>query len=106
VKALLSSLREQLNDPPTGLDVVALQTFVDLIARALSYKGQKERIEGIQTRTTSTCATASHTRRRGSVGERGINVDHMSVYRWVQRITPLLIDAARRCLHAPSDRDR
>jgi transposase-like protein len=27
--------------------------------------------------------------------ERGITVDHVSVYRWVQRFTPLLIDAAR-----------
>ena len=27
--------------------------------------------------------------------ERGIRVDHVTVYRWVQRFTPLLIDAAR-----------
>jgi IS6 family transposase len=26
--------------------------------------------------------------------ERGINVDHVTIYRWVQRFTPLLIDAA------------
>ena len=30
---------------------------------------------------------------------RGITVDHVSVYRWVQRFTPLLIDAARPCRH-------
>jgi IS6 family transposase len=36
--------------------------------------------------------------------ERGITVDHVTVYRWVQRFTPLLIDAARPCRHAPSDR--
>ncbi len=36
--------------------------------------------------------------------ERGIEVDDVSVYRWVQRFTPLLIDAARRCRHAPGDR--
>ena len=36
--------------------------------------------------------------------ERGIEVTHVSVYRWVQRFTPLLIDAARRCLHAPGNR--
>ncbi len=36
--------------------------------------------------------------------ERGIEVDHVSVYRWVQRFTPLLIDAARPCRHAPGDR--
>ena len=28
------------------------------------------------------------------LAERGIEVDHVSVYRWVQRFTPLLIDAA------------
>jgi len=31
-------------------------------------------------------------------------VDHVTVYRWVQRFTPLLIDAARPCRHAPGDR--
>ncbi len=38
------------------------------------------------------------------LAERGINVDHVSVYRWVQRFTPLLIDAARSCRHAAGDR--
>jgi IS6 family transposase len=28
----------------------------------------------------------------------------VSVYRWVQRFTPLLIEAARPCRHAPGDR--
>ncbi|GAA1791681.1 IS6-like element IS6100 family transposase [Planosporangium flavigriseum] len=36
--------------------------------------------------------------------ERGIEVDHVTVYRWVQRFTPLLADAPRYCRHAPSDR--
>ncbi len=27
--------------------------------------------------------------------ERGIEVDHVTVFRWVQRFTPLLVDAAR-----------
>ncbi len=27
--------------------------------------------------------------------ERGVDVDHVTVYRWVQRFTPLLADAAR-----------
>ena len=27
--------------------------------------------------------------------ERGIEVDHVTIYRWVQRFTPMLIDAAR-----------
>ncbi len=31
-------------------------------------------------------------------------VDHVSVFRWVQRFTPLLIDAARLCRHALGDR--
>jgi transposase-like protein len=29
---------------------------------------------------------------------------HVTVYRWVQRFTPLLIDAARPCRHVPGDR--
>jgi transposase-like protein len=33
--------------------------------------------------------------------ERGIQVDHVTVFRWVQRFTPLLIDAARPCRVAP-----
>ena len=28
------------------------------------------------------------------LGERGIEVDHVTVYRWVQRFTPLFADAA------------
>ncbi len=38
------------------------------------------------------------------LAERGIAVDHVSVYRWVQRFTPILIDAARPCRHAVEDR--
>jgi IS6 family transposase len=38
------------------------------------------------------------------LAERGITVDHVTVCRWVQRFTPLLIDAARPCRHVPSDR--
>ncbi len=38
------------------------------------------------------------------LGERGIEVDHVTVYRWVQRFTPLLADAARPCRHAVGDR--
>ena len=33
------------------------------------------------------------------LAERGIEVDHVTLYRWVQRFTPLLIDAARPCRH-------
>jgi len=36
--------------------------------------------------------------------ERGIDVDHVTMFRWVQRFTPLLIDAARLCRHVPGDR--
>lgn len=35
---------------------------------------------------------------------RGVQVDHVSIYRWVQRFTPLLIDAARPGRHATGDR--
>ncbi len=38
------------------------------------------------------------------LAERGIEVDHVTVYRWVQRFTALLADAARFRRHAPGDR--
>ncbi len=38
------------------------------------------------------------------LAERGLVVDHVTVYRWVQRFTPLPIDAARPCRHSPGDR--
>jgi len=34
------------------------------------------------------------------LAERGIEVDHVTLFRWVQRFTPLLIDAARPCRHS------
>jgi transposase-like protein len=37
------------------------------------------------------------------LAERGVEVDHVTVYRWVQRFTPLLADAARPCRHAVGD---
>src|SRR3954452_10775918 len=37
------------------------------------------------------------------LAERGIKVDHVSVYRWVQRFTPLLAEAARFARHSPGD---
>ena len=36
--------------------------------------------------------------------ERGIEVDHVTVYRWVQRFTPLFAEAARFARHSPGDR--
>jgi len=38
------------------------------------------------------------------LAERGIEVDHVTLYRWVQRFTPLILDAARPCRHAVGDR--
>ncbi len=38
------------------------------------------------------------------LAERGVRVDHVTVFRWVQRFTPLLIDAARPCRHSLGDR--
>ena len=37
------------------------------------------------------------------LAERGIDVDHVTVYRWVQCFTPLLADAARPCRHSVGD---
>jgi transposase, IS6 family len=36
--------------------------------------------------------------------ERGIEVDHVTLFRWVQCFTPLLADAARPCRHVVGDR--
>jgi transposase, IS6 family len=33
------------------------------------------------------------------LAERGIEVDHVTLFRWVQRFTPLLVEAARPCRH-------
>jgi len=38
------------------------------------------------------------------LAERGITVDHVTVYRWVQRFTEEFIEAARPCRHAPGER--
>jgi transposase-like protein len=37
------------------------------------------------------------------LAERGVEVDHVTVYRWVQRFTPLLAEAARPCRHSVGD---
>jgi hypothetical protein len=37
------------------------------------------------------------------LAERGVTVDHVTVYRWVQRFTPEFIEAARLCRHIPGD---
>ena len=41
---------------------------------------------------------------RSLIQERGIDVDHVTLFRWVQRFTPELIDAARPRRHAVGDR--
>jgi transposase, IS6 family len=38
------------------------------------------------------------------LAERGVTVDHVSIYRWVQRFTPEFIEAARPARRAPGDR--
>jgi transposase-like protein len=38
------------------------------------------------------------------LAERGVTVDHVTVYRWVQRFIPEFIEAARSCRHVPGDR--
>lgn len=36
--------------------------------------------------------------------ERGVEVDHVTIFRWEHRFTPLLAGAARFCRHAPGER--
>jgi IS6 family transposase len=38
------------------------------------------------------------------LAERGVEVDHGTIYRWVLRFTPLLAEAARPCRRAVGDR--
>ena len=38
------------------------------------------------------------------LADRGVEVDHVTIYRWVQRFTPLFADAARFARHSPGDR--
>jgi transposase-like protein len=38
------------------------------------------------------------------LAERGVEVDHVTIYRWVLRFTPLLADAARPCRHSVGNR--
>ena len=34
------------------------------------------------------------------LAERGIEVDHVTLFRWVQRFTPILVEAAKPCRHS------
>jgi transposase-like protein len=38
------------------------------------------------------------------LSERGVQADHVTIYRWVLRFTPLLADAARPCRHSVGNR--
>jgi len=38
------------------------------------------------------------------LAERGVDVDHVTIYRWIQRYAPLLIEAARPTRQSPGDR--
>jgi transposase-like protein len=38
------------------------------------------------------------------LAERGIEVDHVTIYRWVRTFTPEFIDAARPARHSSGDR--
>jgi hypothetical protein len=38
------------------------------------------------------------------MAERGVEVDHVTLFRWVRRFTPLLVEEARPCRHAASGR--
>jgi transposase, IS6 family len=55
-------------------------------------------------RCAGSCASAVHRDVEELLAERGVHVDHVTGYRWVQRFTPLLAEAARPCRHAVGDR--
>ena len=50
------------------------------------------------------CYGLSYRDAKELLAERGIEVDHVKIFRWLQRFSPLLIDAARPCRHAPGGR--
>jgi transposase-like protein len=54
-------------------------------------------------RCAGSCA-AGVLSRHGGLAERGIEVDYVTVYRWVQTFTSEFIDAARQARHAAGDR--
>jgi len=55
--------------------------------------------------SAGTCGSARPYRDVGELlAERCAEVDHVTVYRWVQRLTPLLADAAWPCCHRAGDR--
>ena len=59
----------------------------------------------MRSRSAGICATDCLTgTSRELLAERGATVDHVTIYRWVQRFTPEFIEAARFCRHAPGDR--
>jgi DDE domain len=52
----------------------------------------------------ATAASLSYRDVEEPLTERGIEVDHVTIYRWMQRFTPLLAEAARPCRHTVGDR--
>jgi transposase, IS6 family len=55
-------------------------------------------------RSAGTYALACPTATSRSCLPSAVEVDHVTVYRWVQRFTPLLAEAARPCRHSVGDR--
>jgi IS6 family transposase len=63
------------------------------------------RVRSSPWRCAGTCATACPNRDvEELLAERGVEVDHVTIYRWVQTFTPEFIDAARLARHASGDR--
>jgi len=54
--------------------------------------------------SAGTCAMACRIATEELMVGRGVQVDHVTIYRWVLRFTPLLADAARPSRHAVGDR--
>jgi transposase-like protein len=55
-------------------------------------------------RSAGTCYALSHRDVEELLAERGVEVDHVTIYRWVLRFTPLLAEAARPCRYRVGDR--
>jgi len=54
--------------------------------------------------SSRSCAGLSYRDVEELLAERDVTVDHVTIYRWVQRFTPEFVEAARTCRHVPGDR--
>jgi hypothetical protein len=100
--ASVSPAHEQRLVTPVRTGTVALMDRPAISTDAAVHDEATDACEGRPCGSTHQCPPRSN---NATVPERGVEVDHVAIYRWVQRFTPLLIDAARPCRHGVGDPD-